>query len=103
MDMKESTVHLPLFSNDSFLLSADGKIVGKTLTLGLYSHDHEWREEDRLNDALKYHSQFYTNGTECDLTGSYRKTDVKVKLTARFNIIGQLKTRFCISNRSFQY
>ena len=57
---------------------SDGKILGKILNLGEYSHDHEWREEDRLNDALTYHSQFYTNGTECDLTGSYRKTEVKV-------------------------
>jgi len=44
--------------------------------LGKYNGDFEWSEGFDVN--LKHHSQFYANGTECDLTGNMRKTEVKV-------------------------
>ena len=28
--------------------------------------------------AKKYHSQYYVNGTKCDLTGKERETQIKV-------------------------
>ncbi len=62
-----------------FLLSADGQIVGPVQSLGNFVSDREWSEADLANDAINYHSQFYDNGTVCDITGRKRKTEVKVQ------------------------
>ncbi len=91
------------FLSDSCLLYADGKPSGKILNLGTYNNDYEWPEEDGGGGTgggtggvgvgvgvgedgsgpdPKHHSQFYANGTECDLTGNMRKTEVKVRYTS---------------------
>jgi len=60
-------------------LIIDGKPSGKILHLGKYNGDFEWADEsDRTNPNLMYHTQFYVNGTDCEVTGNMRKTDVKV-------------------------
>ena len=76
-------------TNISFFVP-DGKPSGKILNLGSYNNDYEWPEEEAssgagasgLGDDPKHPSQFYANGTECDLTGNMRKTEVKVILWA---------------------
>ncbi len=73
----------------SLISPSDGKPSGKILNLGMYNNDYEWPEESgkegmgsasstSSDPTPKHHSQFYTNGTECDLTGNMRKTEVKV-------------------------
>ena len=48
--------------------------------LGHYDHDQDWSETPKSSKDAKvpHHSQFYTNGTICDLTGGYRKTEIRV-------------------------
>ena len=65
-----------------YLYFADGKPIGVTQILGHYESDYEWNDGDMAMDQSvtnaaatgqrKYHSQFYKNGTECDLTGHFR-------------------------------
>ncbi len=65
----------------------DGKPSGNIVDLGRYNNDYEWPEEEHASSPSssssspykpRYHSQYYLNGTECDLTGNMRKTEVKV-------------------------
>ena len=74
---------------------ADGKPIGVIQILGHYDSDYEWNDGDKAIDQAqqhalpssaaaglgqrqrKYHSQFYKNGTECDLTGHLRSTEVR--------------------------
>jgi hypothetical protein len=57
------------------------------MVLGYYDHDLEWPEsnpgesEDEMQATLRHHKQFYTNGSKCDLTGDFRKTEVRVSRT----------------------
>ncbi|XP_054721749.1 protein OS-9-like isoform X2 [Uloborus diversus] len=59
----------------------DGQIIGQILTLGLYESDYDWNNETDLEKfkqvKQKYHSQYYTNGTKCDLTGQPRNAEVR--------------------------
>ncbi len=52
--------------------------------LGHYDSDYDWQSEngggipeEEIVGARKYHSQFYTNGTKCDLTGHFRRAEVR--------------------------
>ena len=73
---------------------ADGKPIGVTQILGHYDSDYEWNDGDKAMDQSlpstnvaaaaaaaagqrKYHSQFYKNGSECDLTGHFRASEVR--------------------------
>ena len=66
--------------------------MGKIQVLGYFDHDYDWSQEEKEGETKeggesangggqkrKHHSQFYKNGTECDLTGQYRKAEVKVR------------------------
>lgn len=59
----------------------DGEIIGQVITLGLYESDYDWNNEtdqDKFRHSKqKYHSQYYTNGTKCDLTGQPRNAEVR--------------------------
>ncbi|XP_025080630.1 protein OS-9-like isoform X2 [Pomacea canaliculata] len=62
----------------------DGKIKGNIIYLGLYESEFDWSnetlKETRIRSktpAGRYHSQYYTNGTKCDLTGMGRQTEVR--------------------------
>jgi len=72
----------------------DGKPIGVTQILGHYDSDYEWNDGDKAMDQSlpstnvaaaaaaaagqrKYHSQFYKNGSECDLTGHFRASEVR--------------------------
>ncbi|CAD5111143.1 DgyrCDS480 [Dimorphilus gyrociliatus] len=58
----------------------DNKISGKIIYLGYYESEYNWDNEtdneskSRLN---RYHSQYYTNGSSCDVTGKQRRTEVR--------------------------
>ncbi|XP_059082809.1 protein OS-9-like [Tigriopus californicus] len=54
----------------------DNRPSGKIMSLGQYDHDYEWKEGEGVA-GLKHHSQFYLNGSACDLTGSLRQTEVR--------------------------
>ncbi|XP_029824693.4 protein OS-9, partial [Ixodes scapularis] len=50
--------------------------------LGLYESDFDWNDETNLEQLnktgqQKYHSQKYTRGTVCDITGAPRKVEVR--------------------------
>ena len=82
---------VPIASNVSLCCTyfADGKPIGVTQILGHYESDYEWNDGDKAMDQSlpstnadaagqrKYHSQFYKNGTECDLTGHFRSSEVR--------------------------
>ncbi|XP_076337640.1 uncharacterized protein LOC143239902 [Tachypleus tridentatus] len=61
----------------------DSKIVGQVMTLGNYESDYDWSNESDYSEKTsgsvfrRYHSQYYVNGTSCDLTGRQRKTEVR--------------------------
>lgn len=60
----------------------DGQMIGQVITLGLYESDYDWENEtdqDKFKHVKqRYHSQMYTNGTKCDLTGQPRTAEVRV-------------------------
>lgn len=64
----------------------EGKPNGPVMILGFYDHDLEWLDENKsgvpvkdetLPRPSKHHSQLYTNGSTCDLTGNLRQTEVR--------------------------
>ncbi|KFM65742.1 Protein OS-9, partial [Stegodyphus mimosarum] len=60
----------------------DGQIIGQVLTLGLYESDYDWDNEtdqEKFKHAKqRYHTQYYVNGTKCDLTGQPRNAEVRI-------------------------
>lgn len=63
----------------------NGAISGNTLLLGLYDYDYNWtktlegEKERETKVSRNYHSQYYVNGSKCDLTGELRKSEVRFK------------------------
>lgn len=59
----------------------DNKPSGAIMSLGKYDHDYEWNSEKKESATegivQSHHSQFYTNGSVCDLTGKLRKSEVR--------------------------
>lgn len=74
----------------------DGRPTGHIMILGLYDHDEDLEPDaDNENKKLhkrKYHSQIYINGSQCDLTGNSRKTEVRFECdpSASMDSIGQV-------------
>ena len=59
----------------------DNRPSGPIMILGLYDHDEELEEEtDSTVKFKRHHSQIYRNGSQCDLTGSARQTEVRVRI-----------------------
>ncbi|CAL1297062.1 unnamed protein product [Larinioides sclopetarius] len=60
----------------------DGQIIGQVITLGLYDYDYDWNndtdQEKFKHVKQRYHSQYYVNGTKCDLTGQPRSAEVRL-------------------------
>ncbi|GFY53858.1 protein OS-9 [Trichonephila inaurata madagascariensis] len=60
----------------------DGQIIGQVITLGLYDSDYDWSndtdQEKFKHVKQRYHSQWYVNGTKCDLTGQPRTAEVRL-------------------------
>jgi hypothetical protein len=60
------------------------------LVLGIYDHDQDWSGEDEEEEKSptgepiprlrKHHTQMYTNGSQCDLTGQLRATEIRVNI-----------------------
>ncbi|XP_031563676.1 protein OS-9-like [Actinia tenebrosa] len=60
------------------------KVVGEKMSLGVYSSETDWSKEKielpySKNSSKRFHSQFFVNGTKCDLNGELRSTQVKFK------------------------
>ncbi|GAB6027053.1 Protein OS-9 [Chamberlinius hualienensis] len=60
----------------------DSKLVSPVILLGAYDSEFDWKSEydsnvNNLNRARRYHSQYYVNGSKCDVTGALRKTEVR--------------------------
>ncbi|KAL8570966.1 hypothetical protein ACOMHN_037826 [Nucella lapillus] len=62
----------------------DGQIRGNVMYLGHFQSDFDWKNEtlreSRVRSKIasgRYHSQYYTNGSKCDLTGKGRETEVR--------------------------
>ncbi|KAG8201317.1 hypothetical protein JTE90_016796 [Oedothorax gibbosus] len=60
----------------------DGHILGQVITLGLYESEFDWLNEtnkDKFRHITQpFHSQWYVNGTKCDLTGQPRNAEVRI-------------------------
>ncbi|XP_077483646.1 uncharacterized protein LOC144093812 isoform X1 [Amblyomma americanum] len=60
----------------------NGKPEGAIIFLGLYESDFDWNNETNLEQfnktgQQKYHSQIYSHGSKCDITGVPRKAEVR--------------------------
>ncbi|KAK4313059.1 hypothetical protein Pmani_015578 [Petrolisthes manimaculis] len=56
----------------------DNKASGQIIVLGRYESEYNWRNSSETKNRLqRFHSQFYVNGTRCDLTGEPRNTEVR--------------------------
>lgn len=60
----------------------NGKPEGAIIFLGLYESDFDWNNETNLEQfnktgQQKYHSQIYSHGSNCDITGVPRKAEVR--------------------------
>ncbi|CAG5125369.1 unnamed protein product, partial [Candidula unifasciata] len=62
----------------------DGEIKGNIIYLGYFLEDFDWTNETAREDRVKsksalnrYHSQYYTLGTKCDLTDHMRRAEVR--------------------------
>ncbi|RUS90049.1 hypothetical protein EGW08_002162, partial [Elysia chlorotica] len=62
----------------------DGDIKGNVIYLGYYQDDFNWNNETARDARMKsktsqsrYHSQKYSLGTKCDLTGQMRQAEVR--------------------------
>lgn len=59
-----------------------GQMVGHAITLGLYDSDYDWTnqtdQEKFKHTKQRYHSQYYTNGSMCDLTGQPRSAEIRI-------------------------
>lgn len=63
------------------------KIVGDKISLGYFHNETDWSQEriektqskpGKSGSDKKFHSQFYMNGSKCDLTGKARETQIKI-------------------------
>ncbi|XP_075548672.1 uncharacterized protein LOC142582642 isoform X2 [Dermacentor variabilis] len=58
----------------------NGKPEGAIIFLGLYDYDFDWNNETNLFNKTgqqKYHSQVYSHGSKCDITGVPRRAEVR--------------------------
>lgn len=68
------------FGKSVYQYHEEGNEVKDNISLGHYSGDTDWSQvtiEEKSRSNGRYHSQFYSNGTICDLTGDLRKTEVR--------------------------
>ncbi|XP_076054209.1 uncharacterized protein LOC143032884 isoform X2 [Oratosquilla oratoria] len=56
----------------------DNKAQGPILILGKYESEYNWKNSTETKNRLqRFHSQFYVNGTKCDITGEPRRAEVR--------------------------
>uniref|UniRef100_A0AAR2J168 Endoplasmic reticulum lectin n=1 Tax=Pygocentrus nattereri TaxID=42514 RepID=A0AAR2J168_PYGNA len=60
---------------------SDSEIKGDVLFLGYFESEFDWTNETakatKQHKLKRYHSQFYVNGSKCDLNGSPRESEVR--------------------------
>ncbi|CAH8581729.1 unnamed protein product [Heterobilharzia americana] len=76
----------------------DGSRKTSETLLGVYDHDYNWDNSSQIEDKPKYHSQFYINGSTCDLTGNHRKAEVQFVCTdtPQFYIVSVDEPETCV-------
>ena len=64
----------------------NGAVQGDTISLGKFDSDYDWSKTEEWEASAKvkakkqkHHSQYYVDGSKCDLTGEPRKTEVRFK------------------------
>ncbi|GAU92887.1 hypothetical protein RvY_04908 [Ramazzottius varieornatus] len=58
-----------------------GEVVQPVIILGQFSHAFDWSNVSRKTAWSKkdrHHTQYYENGSECDINGKHRRADVKI-------------------------
>ena len=64
----------------------NGAIQGQTISLGKFESDYDWETSEEweassktVSKKRKHHSQYYVDGSVCDLNEAARKTEVRFK------------------------
>uniref|UniRef100_T1J0C5 Protein OS-9 n=1 Tax=Strigamia maritima TaxID=126957 RepID=T1J0C5_STRMM len=59
----------------------DSKVTGPEIILGHFESEFDWNNETQgenaKNHLQRYHSQYYVNGSQCEVTGEFRRTEVR--------------------------
>ncbi|CAH8853729.1 unnamed protein product [Trichobilharzia szidati] len=76
----------------------EGSRKSSETLLGVYERDYDWDNSSQNENKPKYHSQFYVNGSVCDLTGRHRKSEVQFLCadTNNFHIISVDEPETCV-------
>ena len=76
----------------------NGAIQGETISLGKFESDYNWEKSEEWESSSKtpakkrkHHSQYYVDGSTCDLTGEPRKTEVRFKCDESLTGAGKSK------------
>ncbi|XP_076818274.1 uncharacterized protein LOC143464337 [Clavelina lepadiformis] len=64
--------------------SDDGVPSGDIISLGNFESDFDWNDEKQIKEKMfkrshvqRYHTQYYTNGTKCDVINHKRDTEIR--------------------------
>ncbi|VDQ06293.1 unnamed protein product [Trichobilharzia regenti] len=83
----------------------EGSRKSSETLLGVYERDYDWDNSSQVfiyfsynENKPKYHSQFYINGSVCDITGKHRKSEVQFLCsdTSNFHIISVDEPETCV-------
>nr|CAH8856990.1 unnamed protein product [Trichobilharzia regenti] len=76
----------------------EGSRKSSETLLGVYERDYDWDNSSQNENKPKYHSQFYINGSVCDITGKHRKSEVQFLCsdTSNFHIISVDEPETCV-------
>jgi len=67
------------------VFSSDGEPVGEIINLGYHDSDFDWNNEQKIKAKMfkkkriqNYHTQYYVNGTICNVINHKRDSEVRV-------------------------
>ena len=74
------------------MLLSDGKPSGDIISLGEHESDFDWSDDQKVKAKMfkkkrvqKYHTQYYVNGTQCQVINHKRDTEVRVCFSTFFD------------------
>ncbi|CAK9297193.1 unnamed protein product [Gordionus sp. m RMFG-2023] len=75
----------------------DGEIRGMQTILGSFSHDINWKSLFKLKriNEVDYHTQYYSNGTYCDINNKPRDAEVKYFCSSKKSHLSMVKESNC--------
>lgn len=76
-------VNMQLCTSNDLNFFLDGRISGEKIVLGRFESDQIFNHTNLIDEFVDrkqtlYHSQFYTNGSLCNLNSKLRKTEARV-------------------------